>query len=75
MSIVPASRLSASDLALLGNNLTGPARHRPARCPHRRRLPAYRGELTAVNRSLAAVGERIGRLLAPATVTPACSGA
>ena len=58
MTIVPASRLSPSDLALLGNNVVAAAvadadRRRPARC---------HDDLAAVNRSLASVGERVGRL-------------
>ncbi len=49
MSVIPASRLSSSDLMELGNNL----------------LPAVvrdRSDLPAVNRSLAAVGEQVERL-------------
>jgi hypothetical protein len=62
MSIIPASRLSSSDLALLGNNLDEPKQR-----PYQRRpsQPRYRGELAAVNRSLATIGERVGRLLTP----------
>ena len=62
MSIIRASRLSTSDLALLGNNLTEPDRRVISR---RRRSLACRHELAAVNRSLATVGERVGRLLRP----------
>jgi hypothetical protein len=54
MSIVSASALTAADIRLLGNNL-GPY-HKSFRRRQRRRL------LRAVNRSLAPVGERVGRL-------------
>lgn len=57
MSIIPITRLSAADIALLGNNLAGSSRRS---APSRRR--AYPGELAAINRSLAAVGEQVGRL-------------
>gem|GEM_PF-3184794 len=55
MSIVPISCLSASDLAILGNNLRQAAR---------RRKPARKCEdvLAAVNRSLAVVDEQVARL-------------
>lgn len=53
MSLIPASRLTSSDLALLGNNLS------PSRA--RRQTPQH-NDLHAVNRSLAAHGERVGRL-------------
>jgi len=56
MSILPASRLSASDLNRLGNNLVPGRRPRPSIDREPRRV------LTAVNRSLAGVGERIDRL-------------
>lgn len=56
MSIVPASRLSTSDLALLGNNLFPIRRPRPSIDQQARRL------LAPINRSLARVGERIDRL-------------
>ena len=55
MSIVPASRLSASDLARLGNNFSD----RSQRSPHQRRR---RNFVAAVNRSLATVGEQVSRL-------------
>ena len=58
MSIVPASRLSASDLTRLGNNLRHGEQRRLAPSPRR----AERRLVAAVNRSLAAVGERIERL-------------
>jgi hypothetical protein len=54
MSIIPASRLSPCDLALLGKGL-GPSRRKPRR----------RRELAAVNRSLAILGERVGKLYRP----------
>jgi hypothetical protein len=56
MSIIPASRLSSSDLARLGNNLSSPHRRSLAR------VGQGRGQLAAVNRSLSIVGERVGRL-------------
>ena len=56
MSILPASRLSASDLTRLGNNLVHHRRPRPSAHRQARRVVA------AVNRSLAAVGERLERL-------------
>lgn len=55
MSIVPASRLSTSDLARLGNNFS----ERSCRSPHQRRRRAL---VAAVNRSLATVGEKVSRL-------------
>ncbi len=52
MSVIPASRLSGSDLAVLGNNL----------------LPAVRDErkqmLGAVNRSLAVHAEEVAQFIA-----------
>lgn len=65
MSVVPASRLSRSDLCLLGNNLadSGPRRRR-----RRRQV------LAAVNRSLARLDERVGRgRAAPADSATLCS--
>jgi hypothetical protein len=64
MSIVPASRLSASDLSHLGNNLRRDGRRKITRpgSTDRRRLVA------AVNRSLAGLGERIARLHRPMMV-------
>jgi len=57
VSIVPVRQLSPSDRALLGNNLRSAPPAPGARPPRsRRRL------LAAVNRSLAAVGETVGRL-------------
>ncbi len=56
MSILPASRLSASDLNRLGNNLVPSRRPRPWIDREPRRV------LAAVNRSLAGVGERIDSL-------------
>lgn len=49
MSVIPVSRLSPSDLALLGNNV-GPA------------VEHDQCALSAVNRSLAGHGESVGRL-------------
>jgi hypothetical protein len=63
MSIVPASRLSSSDLALLGNNLRPVAGGEVTVRRRRRRFVA------AVNRSLSAVGERVGRLYPPPVTT------
>jgi hypothetical protein len=58
MSIVPAYRLTASDLSRLGNNLRGGGLRRGM--IRRRRA---RGRLVAaVNRSLAGLNERVRRL-------------
>jgi len=54
MSIIPASRLSTSDLARLGNNMGD----RMA-SPQRRRKREF---VAAVNRSLAIVGEQVSQL-------------
>ena len=54
MSVIPAFRLSSSDLMELGNNV----------------LPAVvrdRTDLATINRSLAAVGEQVERLYPPRT--------
>ena len=59
MSILPASRLSASDLNRLGNNLSPGRRPRPPVGREARRV------VGAVNRSLACVGESIDRLSVP----------
>lgn len=66
MSIIPASCLSASDLAQLGNNLCPehPRRRRASRLRGQRRL------IAAVNRSLATLGERVGRLQRPLLQSP-----
>ena len=58
MWIVPASALSNSDLLVLGNNLRPPL-HRKRQLPDRR---ANRRVIAAVNRSLAALQERVGTL-------------
>ena len=58
MSIIPASRLSSSDRRLLGNNLDRPKKCRPG-LSHRRQQKLI---VSAVNRSLAVVGEQIGVL-------------
>jgi hypothetical protein len=55
MSIVPASRLDASDLALLGNNLT-------SKTASPRKIRRRRAQLQAVNRSLSLLGEQVQRL-------------
>ena len=60
MSIVPVSCLDASDFARLGNNVLPEGTSR-RRSPHR---PPAPHDLRAVNRSLAAHGERVGRLYA-----------
>ena len=62
MSIVPVSRLSSSDVALLGNNVTQPRifRRWAKRHTHQRRA-----EIAAVNRSLAGCGESVGKLHRP----------
>ncbi len=54
MSIIPASRLSSSDLARLGNNMSD-----RAASPQRRRRREF---VAAVNRSLAIVGEQVSQL-------------
>ena len=65
MSVIPVSRLSCADLALLGNNVR-PSRRRDiaggaATSATRRRRRA----VAAVNRSLAGYGERVPRLHPP----------
>jgi hypothetical protein len=67
MSIIRVSQLSSSDLSHLGNNLD-PAHHRP--------LPSWerterRRQLAAINRSLACLGESVGRLHRPLFVAAA----
>jgi hypothetical protein len=57
MSIIPASRLSASDLTRLGNNLGKAKRPLPRSFQSRQRRV-----LAAVNRSLAGIGERVNQL-------------
>ena len=61
MSIVPASRLSSSDLSRLGNNV-GRTGNRKLIRPHSadRRLL-----IAAVNRSLACLDERVANLRRP----------
>lgn len=66
MWIVPADSLSESDLSLLGNNLR--PRSRPRRRPPAER--ANRRVIAAVNRSLAALRERVGGLHAPRQTAP-----
>ena len=68
MSVIPASRLTSSDLARLGNNMD------PDQCrvfPHIERR-VRRRQLAAVNRSLACLGEKVGRLHRSPQQTP-CS--
>ncbi len=60
MSIIPASRLSSCDLAMLGNNVD-PGHRR--RSPQRRHV-YQRRQLAAVNRSLSSMGEKVGALYA-----------
>ena len=57
MSIIPASRLSRSDLNRLSHNIGKPRRRTlvSVDTPHRRLL-------AAVNRSLAGIGERVDRI-------------
>ncbi len=62
MSIVPASRLSASDMARLGNNVGS----RAVRSAYSRR---DRDLVAAVNRSLAIVGEKVSRLHRPSVTS------
>lgn len=62
MSIIPASALSPSDLAMLGNNLR-PSHRTKGAAPASRRNHRI---LAAVNRSLACVGEQVSRLHRPA---------
>lgn len=57
MSIIPASRLSRSDLSRLSNNIG----HRKQPVARDADAP-YRRVLAAVNRSLASVGERVAIL-------------
>jgi hypothetical protein len=67
MLFVAATDLSASDLALLGNNLL-PSRRALRRNPDER---ANRRVLSAVNRSLASLHERVDRLQPTVKSTPA----
>ena len=66
MMIIPACCLSASDLALLGNNVLPPARLRRTR-PRSDQAPANDDydHLNAVNRSLAGHGEAVAHLYLP----------
>ena len=62
MSIIPASRLSRTELSTLGNNF-GPAFNADRYAtPEAAARAKRRRQLAAVNRSLAFVGERVGRL-------------
>ena len=67
MSIIPASRLSSSDLRHLGNNLRP---RRPRFSPRRR---SERHLVATVNRSLGCVGEAISRLDMRPSVVALCS--
>ena len=69
MSIIPASRLSHSELSRLGNNLGPPRRPvaRSAQVFHRRIV-------AAVNRSLANLGEKVSDLDPMGELTPAGGG-
>ena len=58
MSVIPVSRLSSADLALLGNNVRRSTKGRAGRRRRRRAV-------AAVNRSLAGYGERVPRLHRP----------
>lgn len=58
MSIIPASRLSNSDRRLLGNNIDLLKKSRPGLSQRRRQHMI----VSAVNRSLASLGEQIGGL-------------
>ncbi len=62
MWIISASDLSAADMALLGNNIR-PPRPRRRRCDPGQRV--NRRMISAVNRSLARLGERVERLYPP----------
>ena len=57
MSIIPASRLSRSDLSRLSNNM-GRSKRRVSSSAD----APYRRLVAAVNRSLASVGERVATL-------------
>ena len=58
MSIIPVSSLSTSELTLLGNNIR-PAKRRGRRGPNPQ---SNRRVITAVNRALLRMGERIDHL-------------
>ena len=68
MLFVSAADLSASDLALLGNNIR-PSRRQFRRDPDER---SNRRVLAAVNRSIAGLQERVDRLH-PMQIKPAVS--
>ncbi len=67
MSIIPASRLSASDLARLGNNM------RPRRRPAMSRRQSERRLVATINRSLACVGESVSQLDTHRIAVAACA--
>ena len=58
MSIVPVSKLSSSDLRLLGNNVAQSKKSRSGVTQRRRQQMI----VAAVNRSLSSIGEQIDRL-------------
>jgi len=58
MSIVPASRLTSSDLSMLSNNLGRPVKRAKPRSKDHQLL-------AAVNRSLARLGESVAKLHQP----------
>jgi hypothetical protein len=62
MMIIPACCLSASDLALLGNNVLPPRTAAAAQPRLRRGGRREHDRLDAVNRSLAGHGEGVARL-------------
>ncbi len=64
MSIIRATDLSTADMNLLGNNV-GPTRR--GECS--RRTQRRRDEISAVNRSLSHMGERVSRLHRPLLTT------
>ena len=69
MSIIPASRLSRSDLGRLSNNL-GHSRRRSTRSTNTLHHTFHRRLVGAVNRSLAIMNERISDLYSEGHVTP-----
>ncbi len=67
MSIIPASRLSSSDLARLGNNM------RPRRRPPMSRRQQERRFVATINRSLACVGEAVSQIETRPLAVAACA--
>jgi hypothetical protein len=70
MSIIPCSRLTSCDLALLGNNLDPSQRRRNPQPRH----VYHRRQLAAVNRSLINTGEKVGVLYTTCLDQPARIG-